>query len=149
MGVPYFDAHCDTITAQGTLRVTNGHLDLNRLSVYAPCGQVFAICCTEDMPGGYRKYLPRLLAELEHNGDLVTLCRSAEEIRQAGRDGKIAALIAVEGAEHFGCSAEGLQDAYRNGVRSVNITWNYDNALSGAAMGSGSGLTEQGRAFVR
>lgn len=147
--LPYFDAHCDTITAQDFLRVTNGHLDLTRLSGYAPCGQIFAICCTEDMPGGYRTYLPRLLSELEQNRDLVTLCRTADDISRATQDGKIAALIAVEGAEHFGCTIEGLRDAYANGVRSVNLTWNYDNALSGAAMASGSGLTEQGRAFVR
>lgn len=147
--LPYFDAHCDTITAQDFLRVTNGHLDLTRLSDYAPCGQIFAICCTQDMPGGYRTYLPRLLSELERNRDLVTLCRTADDICRATQDGKTAALIAVEGAEHFGCTIEGLRDAYAHGVRSVNLTWNYDNALSGAAMASGSGLTEQGRAFVR
>lgn len=149
MRAPYFDAHCDTITAQDHLRVTNGHLDLTRLREYVPCAQIFAICCTEDMPGGYRESLPRLLQQLERNSDLVTLCRTTDDIRQAMQDGKIAALLAVEGAEHFGCSIEGLREAYRNGVRSVNLTWNYDNALSGAAMASGKGLTEQGRAFVR
>lgn len=149
MDIPYFDAHCDTITAQDRLRVTNGHLDLTRLSVYAPCGQIFAICCTKDMPGGYQTYLPKLLSELERNRDLVTLCRTADDICRATQDGKIAALIAVEGAEHFGCTIEGLRDAYNNGVRSVNLTWNYDNALSGTAMASGKGLTEQGRVFAR
>jgi membrane dipeptidase len=34
-------------------------------------------------------------------------------------------------------------------VRSVNITWNFDNALCGSAVGSGTGLTERGREFVR
>lgn len=149
MPVPYFDAHCDTITAQGYLRVTNGHLDLTRLQAYAPCAQVFAICCTEDMPGGYQEYFPLLLRQLEENRDMVKLCRCADDIRSAAEEGKIAALIAAEGAEHFGCSLDGLRDAYDRGVRSVNITWNHDNALSGAAMDSGRGLTAQGRAFAR
>lgn len=149
MAAPYFDAHCDTITAQGSLRVTNSHLDLTRLRAYAPCAQVFAVCCTEDMPGGYREYFPLLLRQLEENRDLVTLCRSARDVRDAAKAGKIAALIAIEGAEHFGCSLAGLRDAYNRGVRSVNITWNHDNILSGAAMDSGNGLTEQGRTFAR
>lgn len=149
MRIPYFDAHCDTITAQDHLRVTNGHLDLIRLSSYAPSGQIFAICYTKNMSWGYQVYLPRLLSELERNQDIVSLCLSAEDVRQVVAVGKIAALIAVEGADHFGCTVEGLRDAYKNGMRSLNLTWNYDNALSGAAMGSGEGLTEQGRAFIR
>ena len=31
----------------------------------------------------------------------------------------------------------------------LNLCWNHDNALTGAALGSGSGLTGQGRSFVR
>ena len=149
MYTPYFDAHCDTITAQEHLRVNNGHLDLTRLSAYGPCAQIFAVCCTEDMAGGYRTYLPLLRSELERNQDLAILCRSAEDIRKAISAGKIAALIAVDGAEHFGCTIDGLKTAYDNGVRSVNLSWNHDNALAGAAMDTGSGLTERGRAFVR
>jgi len=149
MTIPYFDAHCDTITAVECLRMDRGHLDLTRLSAYTPAAQIFAICATEDFSGGYRYYLPKLLAELEKNRDIVALCRCPEEIRNAARNGKIAALIAVEGAEHFGCTLDGLRDAYQAGVRSINLTWNYDNALAGAAMDSGKGLTEQGRQFVR
>lgn len=146
--VPYFDAHCDTITACEHLRLDRGHLDLTRLSAYAPAAQIFAVCATEDFAGGYRYYLPKLLKELAQNGDLVMLCRCPEDIKRAAREGKIAALVAVEGAEHFGCTLDGLRHAYQAGVRSVNLTWNYDNALAGAAMDSGGGLTEQGRQFT-
>lgn len=149
MAVPYFDAHCDTIVASEYLRVNAGQLDLTRLSAYRPAAQIFAVCTPEDFPGGYRQFLPRLVSELEENRNLVTLCRSAGDIRQSAEDGKIAALIAIEGAEHFGCSIDGLHRAYELGVRSVNLTWNFDNALAGAAMDSGKGLTEQGRTFVR
>ena len=149
MAVPYFDAHCDTIVASEYLRVNAGQLDLTRLSAYRPAAQIFAVCTPADFPGGYRQFLPRLVSELEENRNLVTLCRSAGDIRQSAEDGKIAALIAIEGAEHFGCSIDGLHRAYELGVRSVNLTWNFDNALAGAAMDSGKGLTEQGRTFVR
>ena len=44
--ISYFDAHCDTLSrcaAEGwDLWENPGHLDLKRLSAYAPAGQVFA-----------------------------------------------------------------------------------------------------------
>ena len=106
MAVPYFDAHCDTIVASEYLRVNAGQLDLTHLSAYRPAAQIFAVCTPEDFPGGYRQFLPRLVSELEENRNLVTLCRSSGDIRQSAEDGKIAALIAIEGAEHFGCSID-------------------------------------------
>ena len=42
--IPYFDAHCDTITRFKSLRRCDStHLDLERLSAYAPSAQVTAI----------------------------------------------------------------------------------------------------------
>lgn len=146
--IPYFDAHCDTVVANRSIEKNGGHLDLERLSRFAPCGQIFAVCCPEDMPAGYEKYLPKLLRQINDSG-LASLCLSAADIKNAAGEGKVAAVIAVEGAEHFGCTVDGLKRAYDMGVRSVNITWNFDNALSGAAMASGSGLTALGRDFVR
>lgn len=146
--IPYFDAHCDTITERWENIIENGgHLDARRLRAFAPCAQIFAVCYTRDMPGGYAKYLPMLKAQIEGSGDMA-LCRSAADIKKAAADGRIAALMAVEGAEHFGCTLTGLKAAYDAGVRSVNLTWNFDNALSGAAAGSGAGLTAAGREFV-
>ena len=39
--------------------------------------------------------------------------------------------------------------AYALGVRVVHITWNFDNGLCGSVMGSGAGLSEKGRCFVK
>lgn len=145
--IPYFDAHCDTIVAsRGSLMKNGGHLDAERLSAFSPAAQIFAVCCPEDMPGGYKKYLPVLRAQIEKSG--MALCLSAEDIRNAASAGRTAALMAAEGAEHFGCSIGGLKSAYDMGVRSVNLTWNFDNALSGAAAAGGAGLTAAGREFV-
>ena len=146
--IPYFDAHCDTITASGNIAKNCGHLDAERLKAFAPCGQVFAVCCTDDMPGGYKKYLPMLREQIERSEDMY-LCLSSDDIKNALDAGKIAAIMAVEGAEHFGCTIGGLKSAFDAGVRSVNLTWNFDNTLSGAAMGSGTGLTDYGKLFVK
>lgn len=164
MSLPYFDAHCDTGTKAAPLRENGLHLDLTRLSAYAPAAQVFAVFsrpkghdwragCEHDSPpealaAHGKDCLVALVRELERNADLAVLCRSAAEARKAAADGKIAAFLAIEGAELLGSSLEGLRAAYDKGVRLVNLTWNYRNPLCGTNQ-SGGGLTEAGRAFVR
>ncbi len=145
--IPYFDAHCDTATECDSIEQNHGQLDAKRLSAFSPSAQIFAICYTKDMSARCAKRLPELKREIDASKTLK-LCRCADDIRGAEKEGKTAALIAIEGAEHFDCSLNGLRKAYELGVRSVNITWNYDNDLSGAAMASGAGLSSRGGEFV-
>ena len=153
--IPYFDAHCDTalpVWAQGgSLRENRFHLDLSRLAAYAPCAQVFAVCVDDcdDMTGATDAVVANLLRRLDEHASTVRLCRSAADISAAAAEGKIAALISIEGAERLDCSVEKLRALYARGVRIVHLTWNDDNILCGAALGSGAGLTEQGREFIR
>lgn len=154
MRIPYFDAHCDTPVPVyywgGNICDNRYQLDLKRLSAYCPCAQVFSICVdpVEDLVGDTQLVLDMFLKQLDKYSDAVSLCLSFADIGRAERAGKIAALISVEGMEKLGCSLESLKRAYDRGVRIVHITWNNDNALSGAARGSGTGLTELGRKFV-
>ena len=163
MPIPYFDAHCDTGTkalrsGEG-LRANGVHLDLTRLAAYAPAAQVFAVFSRpagHDWRAGYEQDSPAealaehgtacldaLVRELENNADLAVICRSADEARAAAAQGKIAAFLAVEGAELLFSSLEGLRKAYDKGVRLVNLTWNYRNPLCGTNQ-TGGGLTEAG-----
>ena len=157
MKLPYFDAHCDTAVPvhfeKSSLRRNAYHLDLERLRAFAPCAQVFAVCVYGDATGARQMALAEavfstLLEQLAANADIVRLCRGAADIRAAAAEGKIAALLSMEGMDQLDCSLERLQRAYDRGLRIVHLTWNRDNALSGAAMGDRSGLTAQGREFV-
>ena len=120
MHIPYFDAHCDTLTAVfengGGLFENQYMVDFKRLSAYAPAAQVFAV-----WNGNYEAKAALLKRYCEQNSGLVELCRSVDEIERANAAGIIM----------------------------LNLCWNSDNALCGAAMDSGSGLTEQGMEFVR
>jgi len=153
--IPYFDAHCDTVLPvyqQGKRLSENDlHLDLKRLSAYAPCAQVFAVCvdCGPAMTAETEAVIRNFLREAEKNRESLRLCRSAAELSQAAAEGKIAALLSVEGADRLDCSEEKLREFHALGVRIVHMTWNDDNLLCGTALGSGSGLTAQGREFVR
>ena len=152
--IPYFDAHCDTpvpVHYRGGSLWRNGfHLDLERLSVFAPCAQVFSICVNQgaDMAAETERVLDTLLREIFSNANAVRLCGSAAELDAAEKEGKIAALISVEGADRLDCSPERLRALWGRGVRVVHLTWNHDTALCGAAMDSGGGLTGQGKSFV-
>ena len=65
------------------------------------------------------------------------------------RSGKIATVLAVEGAEALGASPSILRDLYRLGVREMMFTWNSDNELAGAAQGKRRrGLSEAGRGIL-
>lgn len=175
--IPYFDAHCDTIAAiarhGGGLLRNHYHVDLERLSAYAPRAQVFALfgnigarmqasCKTEqefldrvlagevvpdeNASALYQKLLSTFQNCMNENAGRVLHCRTAADIDRAAREGKTAALLAVEGAELlYGLTPD---DAYRDGVRIVTLTWNYANHLGGSCV-TGGGLTEAGRAFVR
>ena len=150
MGIPYFDTHCDTLSvlhsrgAEWSLGANAAQVDIDRLSAYSPAAQVFAI-----WGGHYEEKLALLRRGLARDGRAV-LCRTAEEVRKANAAGKVAALLSVEGAEILGCSIERMREAReRDGLAMINLCWNSDNALCGAAMDSGSGLTDAGRAFVR
>lgn len=150
MSIPYFDAHCDTIVeadlSEKGLLQNSGHLDLERLSRFSPCAQVFAICTAflENAQNDARIYIERFHAEIAKNSDIICHCLNRADIDTAIKDGKIAALLSIEGAEQV----TSPEKAYNDGVRIIHPTWNNDNALSGSAAGSGSGLTEHGKKYV-
>jgi len=157
--LPLFDAHCDTACAileRGqSLRANTCQTDLLRGSAYAPRGQVYALwfhtegLTAEETEDKFRDMLANFRRETAKNADVLSLCTSFADIQAAFAAGKQAALLSVEGAELFGCSCAGLEHAFDQGVRIVHLCWNSDNALCGAAMGSGAGLTPRGRDFVR
>lgn len=150
MNIPLFDCHCDTaahaLERGEVLRRNKMQLDLNRLAEYAPAGQVFAICAVND-PDPVRfadRAITFFLRQIEENSDIARLCLNFNDIIAAGNEGKIAAVLSIEGAEQI----SDIDSAYDRGVRIVHLTWNHDNLFCGAAMDSGTGLTEKGKQFV-
>ena len=150
MNIPLFDCHCDTAAHAREhgekLRRNRMQLDLERLSHYSPAGQVFAVCAADDAePVKFADAtILYFLEQIKENSDIVKLCLNFRDILSAEKEGKIAALLSIEGAEQI----SDIDAAYRQGVRIVHMTWNHDNALCGAAMDSGAGLTQAGKRFV-
>ena len=170
MKIPVFDAHCDTILEAKDkncgIRENTLHVDLKRGMKYSPYAQVFAVFTrpvqswtdldfSKDWPAEVlsqigNELLEFLLSEFEKNSDILAHCLSTKDVKSAAENEKVAALIAIEGAELIGSDIEGLENAYKKGVRLINLCWNYDNPLCGSANGkTKSGLTEKGRQYVR
>lgn len=159
--IPYFDAHCDTISMRcvrenESLRRNDGQLDLTRLHEFATAGQLFAIFVPsgqfsrEELWNLVCRQHQRFLDELAANQDIAVHCRTAAEASKAFHEGKIAAFLSIEGAELMNCSVDLLDEAVEWGVRAINLTWNYPNAISGTnAQETDRGLSDLGRRFVR
>ncbi len=170
MGIALFDAHCDTISLiqskGGSIRENTYHTDLKRGLCFSPYAQIFAVFTrpfgTDMAEENYDTDLPAeelvrlgegllelLLSEFNKNGDILILCRDINDAKEAALKGKAAAFIAVEGSELLGCNPNRLEYFYKKGVRFINLCWNYDNAVCGAANGrDGAGLTQLGREYV-
>jgi membrane dipeptidase len=98
-------------------------------------------------------YLDTIHAFVNRHPDRLVFATTAEQIRQAKRDGKVAILIGVEGGHAIENSLDNLRELHRRGVRYMTLTWNNGNEWAGAAAGlnntSTGGLTDRGREIVR
>lgn len=159
--IPYFDAHCDTIhrclRTGAQLQENDGHLDLRRASAFGRFAQVFALFQDpEEVPQGSTMVREgqllhqKFLREMEQNRNVIVPCRTGAEVDRAAADGKMAALLSIEGAELLDCRIDRLDMARDWGVRLLNPVWNHANRLSGSnAELPEQGLTSYGRDFAR
>ena len=85
-----------------------------------------------------------------HPNDLV-LATSVMDIRRAKKQGKIAALMGIEGGHSIEDSLATLREFYRLGVRYMTLTWNNTNNWADAGRGEKkhNGLSDFGREVVR
>lgn len=138
---PYFDAHCDTLyrcQLEGwDLWNCPAHVDLQRLSAYAPMGQVFALWTS---------------SAGKTPEECFAIIQAQEEIYRAAKTNYPELMknchLSLEGAELINCDEKYLPLLKDWGVRWINLTWNHENAL-GHPHTSDLGLTDRGKAFAK
>src|SRR5437764_714125 len=92
----------------------------------------------------------RALAE-EHP-ETWTLASTAADIRRAAAEGKLAALMGLEGGYAIDEKIESVERYYRAGVRYMSPTWTYSLSWAGSsgdAEGASRGLDDFGRRVIR
>jgi membrane dipeptidase len=174
-----FDAHCDTLThpaflgqerplldtpgqvpASGRLPLEapnpSGQLDVPRLKQAGVSAQTFAIWVDDDhLPGEALRHalgvLDVILGELEEGAEVLELATSSADIRKIAAEGRVAAVLALEGGEALEGDLAALRTFYRLGVRMVGLTWNRRNQIADGVgeLRTGGGLTEFGVRCVR
>ena len=160
------DAHCDIALAMLDEQVDIGHrlrsthFDLSRARQGGVGAQFFALFVDPDEFSGSAAWR-RTLALLEsvekaaaQNPSRLGLARTASQIYAHNAARRIAGLLGLEGAHGFGTASPELVLARlrllaRRGLRYLGLTWNNSNALAGAAVDGGGGLTALGRRVVR
>jgi membrane dipeptidase len=139
-------------------RYSDGHIDLPR----AREGGIDALFFSVYTPEPY--YPPRLelkntirvvelaLEQIEKNGDVIELARTASEIERVNRQGKMAAFLDLEGAFDLDGDLGVLRALYRLGVRCLQLSAHNEPTAfvdSCCAARRWGGLNDHGRELVR
>lgn len=163
MNVPVFDLHCDTALALlgddfctcGSLASNQYHIDLERAGSLAGYAQCFACFTTEPYPDYdikpvelFEREMVTVLREVEKNSDRIQLAYSAADVDNNNNNGKMSAILTIEGPAGFGYDHGLLQDLYAVGFRMSTLGWNESNPLTGSHL-TGEGLTPKGKGYVK
>lgn len=159
---PVFDLHCDTAVELFCQKKAWGendlHIDLKRGGRLLHHIQVYSFCCVYGRPfrplsleeaeenfiGAYSNFL----TELDLHKDTHRLCRSAEDMIAAVKDGRQPVFLSLEGPEVIDCDPGRLEELKNLGFVMTTLTWNFANSLAGSHL-TGEGLSAKGKAFVR
>lgn len=153
------DFHCDVLSKlleDDKLAFHNGKpgaLDVTyeRLQAADAVLQTFAIYIPRAMSGR----LEPMLESIDRFHEKVLACgnmkwvKTAADLEQCLSEGKIGALLSLEGVDGLQGNMSMLRTMHRLGVRAAGMTWNNANwAADGVMEPRGGGLTGLGRLFV-
>ena len=164
MKIPVFDLHCDTALAllgkdmkqKGNLRKNQLHIDLERaatLGCYAQCFACFTTPFMKQWSGHspeivFERELEGIMLQLQENSDLICQAVTPEQIEENRKNGKMSAILTIEGPAGFGFDLAMLETLFNAGFRITSLGWNESNVLAGSHK-TGEGLTSLGKEYVQ
>jgi membrane dipeptidase len=160
------DTHADTVQriidegADINQRLPDGHLDAVRAREGGLDAQFFSIWVEPQFFGtGGASAVERADAQIAavrklatDRPDLWQLAGSADDVRRIARDGKIAALLGLEGGYAIDEKLENVEKYARLGVRYLSPAWSVSLGWAGSSgdeTGATRGLNEFGREVIR
>jgi len=160
------DMHADTVQfiidedADINQRLTTTHLDAVRMREGGLDAQFFSIWVEPYLYGlkGERavsradEQIAAVRALAENHPETWVLATTAEDVRRAAREGKLAALMGLEGGYALDEKIESVERYYRMGVRYMSPTWTFSlpwAGSSGDSDGARTGLNDFGRRVIR
>ena len=160
------DMHADTVqrvideNVDINQRLGDGHLDAVRAKEGGLDAQFFSIWVEPQLfGGGGPSAMKRADIQIEAIHDLAIkhpetweLATTAEDVRRASADGKIAALMGLEGGYAIDEKIENVRRYYDLGVRYMSPAWSVSTSWAGSsgdAIGESRGLNDFGKQVVR
>jgi len=132
------------------------HTDIPRLVAGGVAGQFWSVWVDPVLDGAEQVVATLEQIDFVHrlvdaHPDRLRFARTAEDVRAAMAEGRIASLIGVEGGEQIGGSLAVLRQYARLGVRYLTLTWTRTIAWADSATDEAThgGLTDFGREVVR
>lgn len=159
-----FDAHIHMVNRQfyqgGSIgqRHADGHVDLPRLKEGGVDALLFSLFVSEEYyPGRHEtrhtlRLLDAALRQIDQNRNAIEIALKASDVERINQQGKIAAVLDLEGGFDLDGDLGILRDLYRLGLRSFQLpahNWANNFADSCCAPRKHGGLTEHGRAVIR
>ena len=96
----------------------------------------------------FERELSVIVSQVEMNKDLICQAYSAKDVAENRNNGKMSAILTIEGPAGFGFDPALLEMLWRVGFRISSLGWNEKNVLTGSHV-TGGGLTDMGREYVR
>jgi membrane dipeptidase len=160
------DLHADTVQfmidegADLSQRLETTHLDAVRMREGGLDAQFFSIWVEPNLygaggPGAMARadeQVAAVRALAERHPEVWTLAATAADIRRAAQEGKLAALIGLEGGYAIDEKLENVGRYFEMGVRYMTPAWTHSLSWAGSsgdAAGRTRGLNEFGREVVR
>lgn len=160
------DMHADTtqrlVDEQLDLaqRLTDGHFDSVRAKEGGLDAQFFSIWVEPELFGGGGSgaikraddQIAAVRALAEGHPETWVLASSAADIRRIASEGKMAALMGLEGGYSIDERLENVERYYRMGVRYMSPAWSVSTSWAGSSndeVGQTRGLNEFGKSVIR
>ncbi len=151
------DLHADTVTLcyEKGWEISanpNTHLSLDRMAGMGSWCQAFAIYIPDRYRGQqavdfYDRAYAFYRRQLQKYGNLVMPVGCTGDIEAAARQGRVAAMLTVEGGSVLCGDPDRVNLLVQQGVRMLTLTWNAANEIAGGQQ-EDIGLTEAGRRVV-
>src|SRR6202522_3197593 len=159
-----FDGHVHALDREfyhggsmGT-RVPEGQWDLQRAREGGVSAFFFSVFIPEEYyPGRFEtkqafRRVDHALHQLQENSKLVELALNAEDVERIRAEGKMAAVLDIEGSYDLDGDLGVLRDLHRMGLRSAQLSahnWDQNYADSCCSPAKWKGLTPHGRDLIR
>jgi len=158
-----FDAHCDTamrLVGEHKIdlaeRQESGHMDFPRMLEGGLDAQIFAAWVDPALPESTwvdraKEMIEGVKEQARLHPERMEIALRGRDVRRIAKQGKVAAVLGIEGGHVIGESLDLLDEFYRSGVRCVTITWMNTNRFADSSDDTArwGGLTEVGRSVIR